>query len=116
MAAKKKAAKAGKASKVAKNVQPDGTKQVHIMADGTKVNGTWREGRLCCPTCARKLPVGPNTIERLERRRARQEVLKERAQEQFRIMADMIKKNAKGLGQDVPSDIEIAKMMAEAAG
>lgn len=116
MAKAQPAKKATKSSpkKAAVKGQPDGTRQAHVMTSGLKVNGIWQDGRLCCPTCIRKLPVGPNTQERLEKRRQRQETLKERAQEQFRVIADMIKKNAKRLGEEEPSDAEIAKMMAAA--
>jgi len=111
--AKKATKSSPKKAAVAKG-QPDGTRQAHVMTSGTKVNGIWQEGRLCCPTCIRKLPVGPNTQERIAKRRERAETLKERAQEQFRIIADMIKKNAVRLGEDEPSDADIAKMMATA--
>lgn len=93
----------------------EGTRQTHVLANGQKVNGVWRDEKLCCPTCSRKLPVGPNTSERLEKRRLRQETLKRSAQEHFRYMAEMIKKNARRLGEHEPSDGEIAKMMMVSA-
>lgn len=95
--------------------QPDGTKVVHVMADGTKItNAVWQDGKVCCPTCHRKLPK-VDTAARIAKRRERAETLRVRAQEEFRHIADLIKKNARGLGEPEPSDADILKIIAAGA-
>jgi hypothetical protein len=96
---------------------PDGTKQKYTLGSGKVIEGVFAEGKLCCPTCSKRLATsGASSAVRKQRAAERIPKIQERGKEMFAHFKQLMTKEAERAGLEAPSDEDILAMLAGGAG